>query len=63
QFSQTPAAIPNNYRNMNAVLLPNGNYQPFYNGISGVNQFRALLNAAFGQKLPMLKDSTSFLEE
>lgn len=64
QFEEpTPDVVPYYYMNLNAVLLPNGNYQPFHEGISGVNQFRALLNAAFDQKLPMLKDSTSFLEE
>ena len=51
------------YMNLNAVLLPSGNYQEFYNGISSVNQFRALLNASFGQKLPYLKDSTILLYE
>jgi hypothetical protein len=51
------------YRNMNAVLLPDQNFGPFYKGISGINQFRALLNAAFGQHLPMLKDSTVLIRE
>jgi hypothetical protein len=59
----TPADLPYYYMNLNAVYLPNGNYQPFYEGITGVNQFRALLNAAFGQSLPMLNDSTSILKE
>lgn len=52
-----------NFMNLNAVFLPNRNYAPFYNGISGVNQFRALFNSSFGQHLPMLKDSTAFLQE
>lgn len=51
------------YKNLNAVLLPNGDYSKFYDGISSVNQFRVLLNSSFGQKLPLLKDSTILLYE
>ena len=51
------------FMNLNAVFIPNGNYQGFYDGMSNVNQFRVLLNSQFGQKLPLLKDSTSFLSE
>ncbi len=46
------------FMNFNSVYLPNKNYAAFYDGISGVNQFRAVMNAAFGQRLPMLKDSS-----
>lgn len=46
------------FMNFNSVYLPTKNYTPFYDGISSVNQFRALLNAAFGQRLPMVKDSS-----
>ncbi|HYE55818.1 MAG TPA: sulfatase-like hydrolase/transferase [Chitinophagaceae bacterium] len=42
---------------MNAVYVPGNNYQAWYDGISNVNQFRALLNNSFHQRLPMLKDS------
>lgn len=51
------------YTNMNAVLLPNRNYRSFYPGLPAVNQFRALLNTAFGQHLPMLKDSSVMVRE
>lgn len=51
------------FKSLNAVFLPSKNYASFYNGMSNVNQFRALLNDQFGQKLPMLKDSTSYLYE
>jgi hypothetical protein len=50
------------FMNINAVFLPNKNFQDFYTGLSNVNQFRVLLNAAFGQKLPILKDSTIFIK-
>jgi len=49
------------FMNLCAVHLPSRNYQPFYQGMTTVNIFRAVLNAQFGQHLPMLKDSTSFL--
>lgn len=51
------------FMNLNAVFIPNGNYSGFYDGMSNVNQFRVILNSQFGQKLPLLKDSTSFLGE
>jgi hypothetical protein len=51
------------FMNLNSVYLPGGNYAGFYKGMSSVNQFRVLFNSRFGQKLPLLKDSTSFLLE
>jgi len=51
------------FTNFNSILLPDSNYAPFYNGISNVNEFRVLLNSRFNQKLPLLKDSTSFITE
>ena len=49
------------FENMNAVYFPKRNYELFYDSISNVNQFRVVLNSLFGQKLPMLKDSTTYL--
>lgn len=64
EYGLTKESSPNyNFMNLNTVLLPNRNYAPFYDGISGVNQFRALFNSSFDQRLPMLKDSTRFLQE
>lgn len=51
------------FMTLNAVYLPNKNYTGFYNGMSNVNLFRTVLNAQFGQQLPMLKDSSTFLFE
>ncbi|HEY0680457.1 MAG TPA: sulfatase-like hydrolase/transferase [Chitinophagaceae bacterium] len=45
------------YHSLSAIYLPRQNYQHWYDGISNVNQFRALLNSSFGQQLPILKDS------
>ena len=58
-----PVETPYHFMNINAILLPGSNYSSFYNGMSNVNQFRSLLNTQFGQQLPLLKDSTSFLNE
>jgi hypothetical protein len=41
--------------NFNAVFLPGRDYHDFSDSISNVNQFRALFNALFDQKLGMLK--------
>ncbi|RYZ28968.1 MAG: hypothetical protein EOO10_07820 [Chitinophagaceae bacterium] len=51
------------YMNMNAVLVPAGHHQEFYDGISTVNQLRALLNTKFSQRLPYIKDSSILLYE
>jgi hypothetical protein len=51
------------FMNLNAVLLPDGDYSKFYEGMSNVNQFRVILNSQFQQQLPLLKDSTSYLRE
>lgn len=47
----------NHYQVFNAVYLPGKNYGAWYDGMSNVNEFRALLNTTFRQRLPMLKDS------
>jgi len=49
--------------NLNSILLPGKNYNGYYNGMSNINQLRILLNNEFGQKLPLLKDSTIFIAE
>jgi hypothetical protein len=45
-------------QNQNAVYFPDQDYHLFYDSISGVNQFRVVLNTLFKQNIPMLKDST-----
>ena len=55
-----PALDPLRFYNLVSVLLPNKNYTPFYKGVSNVNLFRILLNDAFGQQLPLLRDSTVY---
>ncbi len=50
-----------NFLNFNAVFFPDSNYTGFYKRMSNVNQFRVILNSQFGQQLPILKDSMSYL--
>jgi hypothetical protein len=59
----TPVDPEYHFYNLNAVYLPHKKDSLFYEGLSGVNQFRTLLNSEFRQSLPLLKDSTSFMEE
>jgi hypothetical protein len=49
------------FKNLNAVYFPEKDYQLMTDGISGVNQFRVILNTLFKQHLPLLKDSTILL--
>lgn len=51
------------FLNLDAVYMPTGNYNRFYDSISNVNLFRVILNTQFHQHLPMLKDSTIYLWE
>lgn len=64
-FRQYMSATDKKYYFINfcAILLPDRKYQGFYPGMTTVNFFRAILNAQFGQHLPILKDSTTFLVE
>src|SRR5450631_841773 len=49
------------FKNLNAVYFPDGNYRLMTDSITGVNQFRVILNSLFKQELPLLKDSTVLL--
>jgi len=49
--------------NQNAVYFPGKDYHLFYDSISGVNQFRVVLNTLFGQDLPLLKDSVANVKD
>jgi len=64
-FREFKVPVDNKYHfyNLNAVFFPDSNYSLFYNGMTNINQFRVILNSQFGQQLPLLKDSTSFLLE
>lgn len=64
-FRQFYGAPGNKFDFMNfcAVHLPGKNYTNFYSGMTLVNTMRVILNAEFGQALPMLKDSTIFTDK
>ena len=64
-FRQSAAGADIKYQFMNfsAVYLPGKNYGGIYEGLSNVNLFRMILNNEFTQKLPLLKDSSSYFEE
>lgn len=51
------------FLNLVSVHLPLKNYTGFSDSLTGVNLFRAILNAEYGQQLPILKDSTSYLKD
>ena len=59
-----PKGLAKNYQfiNLAAIYLPEKNYSAFKDSMSNVNMFRVLLNTRFGQNLPMLKDSSTYLE-
>jgi hypothetical protein len=51
------------FLNLASVYLPSKNYSGFNDSLTGVNFFRTILNTAFNQQLPYLKDSTSYLRD
>ncbi len=46
------------FMNMNAIHIPGGSYNRFYDSLSVVNQFRILFNTQFHQSFELLKDSS-----
>jgi hypothetical protein len=58
-----PVDLKYYYLNLVSVHLPSKNYAGFSDSLNGVNLLRALLNAQYGQHLPFLKDSTSYLKD
>ena len=55
---------PDNYfQNQNAIYFPDRDYHLLNDSISGVNQFRIVFNKLFNQNIPLLKDSTIFLQD
>jgi phosphoglycerol transferase MdoB-like AlkP superfamily enzyme len=58
-----PVDLKYYFLNLVSVHLPSKNYAGFSDSLTGVNLFRAVLNAQYGQHLPYLKDSTSYLKD
>jgi len=58
----TSEAFPiRHFQNLNAVYYPDNDYKLLYDSISGVNQFRVVLNKLLKQDLPLLPDSSVYL--
>ena len=51
------------FQNMNAVYMPDKNYNGLYDSVTNVNEFRILLNKLFNQHFELLKDSTVVLRD
>ncbi len=51
------------FQNQNAVYLPDKNYARFYDSITGINQFKNVINTLFMQHIPLAEDSTVFLTD
>jgi len=50
------------YLNLSALFLPDKNYLPYKDSLSGINFFRIFLNNQFRQKLNYVKDTTIFIK-
>jgi hypothetical protein len=63
--SFTSQSVDDNKRlpfcNLMSVYSPDKDYSAFTDSLSNVNLLRIILNSKFGQRLPMLKDSTFFI--
>jgi hypothetical protein len=51
------------FLNHASILLPSNNYSQFSDSMSAVNILRTAMNTEFGQKMPYLKDSMSYLKD
>ena len=51
------------FTNLNTYYFSDGDYSNLYNGISPVNSFRIILNKYFCSGLPLLKDTSIYLEQ
>jgi hypothetical protein len=49
------------FPNLHTVYFPDSNYKQLYPGISPVNTFRVVLNGYFKQQYPLLKDSSTYV--
>jgi hypothetical protein len=49
------------FRNYSAYYFPGKDYYLLYDGMSNVNTFRVVFNKYFGQRLPLLEDSSVYI--
>jgi hypothetical protein len=57
------SSYAHHFQNMNAVFFPDKDYHLFYDSMTGVNQFRVVLDKLFGQNFHLLSDSTITLRD
>ena len=50
------------FRNYTAFYFQDGDYSQMRSGLSNVNTFRIIFNKYFGQQLPLLQDSSSYIK-
>jgi hypothetical protein len=62
RINNNPKSIKYHFMNINSIYYPSQDYKSFYTGMSNVNQLRVVMNDVFNQKLPILNDSTIFIE-
>ncbi|HEY8388911.1 MAG TPA: sulfatase-like hydrolase/transferase [Parasegetibacter sp.] len=60
---KSPEDIHQMYFIQNAVYLPENYPNLFHDSVIAVNQFRILFNTLFNQQLPILNDSTIYLQD
>ena len=53
----------NFFQNQNAIYFPDRDYHLLKDSVTGVNQFRIILNKLFNQHIAVLKDSSIFLKD
>jgi phosphoglycerol transferase MdoB-like AlkP superfamily enzyme len=51
------------FRNLNAWYFSDRDYSGLYESLSSVNTFRVILNKYFGANIPLLKDSSIYLDK
>jgi hypothetical protein len=61
-FPYVPGRWNKQFMNLNTYYFSDKDYSLLYDSISPVNTFRVVLNKYFNTKLPLLKDSTIFLD-
>jgi hypothetical protein len=51
------------YSNLTSIYLPGKNYSSYPDSLGNINLFRAFFNSEFKQQLPLLKDSTCYIQQ
>jgi hypothetical protein len=60
QVSVAKSDVREAFRNLNAYFVPDAMRAQLYPGITPVNTFRVLFDSLYGEKLPLLPDTSYF---